>query len=133
MELLEKLHVAHPASYNRPTRTTASATRGRYEPRRQDYVDTFYAVLARWERETLLLSDPTQIQAHPSFSALAGLAKQTTPLIIQELRKGPSLLTWVLESGLGFRPYPESLSGNIQAITEAWIIWYEREGRESQR
>ena len=56
-------------------------------------------------------------------------AELVTPLIIDELRRAPSLLVWVLDDAFPERPYPPSATGNIKEMTNAWIAWAEKNGR----
>lgn len=109
-------------------RVTTSASAARYAPSVADFWDSFYPVLNRWKSETALLSDPERITAHPSFRAIVENAGETLPLIIDELRKGPSLLVWALEDAFGERPYGPGDAGDICKMTEAWIAWAETNG-----
>jgi hypothetical protein len=90
---------------------------------------SFYAVLRRWRTETAFLSDPDKVTTHPSFLALVRHADIATSLIIDELRQQPSLLVWVLDDAFSSdRPYGEADVGDIEAMTNAWIAWAERDG-----
>jgi hypothetical protein len=106
-----------------------SPSSGHYSPSAIDFVNFFYAVLNRWKSETAFYSNPDQITSHQSFRDLVENVDTITPLVIDELKKGPSLLVWVLEEGTGEKPYAESSSGNIKEMTNAWIAWAERNGR----
>lgn len=110
-------------------RSSSSYSAGTYKSSPTDFIGSFYAVLRRWKSETAFLSDPEEITAHPSFAALVGNAKLVLPLILDELRRSPSQLVWVLDDAIGERPYPTEASGDITAMTEAWIAWGERNGR----
>lgn len=117
-----------PRNFYRGTRATSSRSRRRYRPTPFDFINSFYAVLNRWQSETAFLSDPEKITAHPSFKALVENAPLVAPLIIDELKSQPSLLVWVLDDAFEDKPYPESEMGNIRAMSEAWIAWAERNG-----
>lgn len=106
-----------------------SKTYGAYSPSPVDFISSFYAVLGRWRSETATLSDPDKITSHKSFSALVQNAELVTPLIIDELRKSPSLLVWVLDDAFAERPYPASAIGNIKEMTNGWVAWAEKNGR----
>jgi hypothetical protein len=112
----------------RPSQS-ASRSEGAYRASSADFMTSFYAVLHRWERETAFVSDPDEITAHPSFAALVANAELMLPQIVEELRVKPSLLVWVLDDALGTRPYNDRDIGNIEAMTNAWIAWAERNGR----
>ena len=114
--------------YDRASRVTASKTAVRYDPTGSDFVGSFYGVLRKWQRETAFLSDPSEIVRNPSYQALVTNGKQVTPLIINELKRTPSLLVWVLEDTYGIQPYSQDDAGNIPAMTDAWLSWAERSG-----
>ena len=89
------------------------------------YVDVFYADLNRWKSETAFLSDPDKITSHPSFQNIIKNVPFVLPLIIQELKNGPTLLVWALDDALDEMPYAECDRGNIKAMCEGWIAWAE--------
>jgi hypothetical protein len=109
-------------------RFTVSASIGHYRASPTDFVSSFYAVLRRWQSETAFASDPDVITSHPSYSALVNQAQNVIDLMIVELKKGPSLLVWVLEDAFHERPFSDSSVGDIQEMTEGWIAWAERNG-----
>jgi len=108
---------------------TASRGAGLYRPSDGDFTGSFPAVLRRWKSETAFMSDPDMITEHPSFRAIVDNARIVLPLIIDELRSGASLLVWALEDATGERPYADQDRGNIEAMSEAWIAWAEKNGR----
>lgn len=110
-------------------RQTQSKSHGAYSPSPGDFITSFYAVLRRWLSETAIYSDPDKITAHPSFAALVQNAELVTPLIIEELRRSPSLLVWVLDDAFQDRPYPPTSVGNIEEMANGWIAWAEKNGR----
>jgi hypothetical protein len=115
--------------YSKVSRTSASHSAGIYRPSPRDFIGSFYAVLRRWRSETAFLSDPETITRHPSYKALVDNAELALPLIIDELRRSPSKLVWVLDDAIDEKPYLPEASGDIVAMTDAWIAWAERNGR----
>ena len=111
---------------NAQRRSNYTESRGTYHPSSADFIASFYAVLNRWKSETAFLSDPEKITSHPSFKAISANIGEVFPLIIAELKLGPSLLVWSLEDYFNERPYPEEELGDISAMTEAWIAWADR-------
>mgnify|MGYP003125001977 CR=1 FL=1 len=111
------------------SRSSSSKSSGKYTQSHRDFVRAFYAVLRRWQSETAFVSDPDAKTRHKSFEALVGLAEHVTPLIISELQQEPSLLVWVLEDAFGERPYSDDQVGDIEAMSNAWIAWAERNGK----
>lgn len=110
------------------TPTTSQAC-GRYRPSPSDFINSFYAVLKRWQSETAFSSDPDEITSHPSYRVLVENAEIVTPLIIESLRDRPSRLVWVLDDAFDETPYGPSDIGNLVAMTDAWVSWAERNGR----
>ena len=108
---------------------SSSESTGQYQSSDSDFIGSFYAVLNRWQSETSLLSDPDKITSHPSFRALVKNAEVVTPLIIEEIKRYPSFLVWVLDDAYGEAPYAPDEVGDIDAMTEAWIAWAENNGR----
>ena len=111
------------------TGATSTRTNGRYQPKPTDFINSFYAVLNRLKSETIFVSDPNKISAHPSFRALVENAQLVTPLIIDELKLRPSFLVWVLDDAFQESPYSPGDIGNFQSMSEAWISWAEQNGR----
>jgi hypothetical protein len=120
---------ASVGAYNRVSMNTTTKTVGRYKPSPTDFIGSFYAVLHRWRSEIAFISDPDKIAEHPSFKALVTNADLVLPLIIDELRKEPSYLVWVLDDAFDEHPYLSSQIGNLTEMSNAWIAWAERNGR----
>ena len=80
--------------------SSSSRSSGRYVPSPNDFIASFYAILRRWKSETAFLSDPEEITDHPSFRAIVENANLVAPLILSELKTGPSLLVWALDDAL---------------------------------
>lgn len=111
-------------------RSRATRSYGNYQPKEGDFAPSFRAVLERWQSETAFASSPEEITGHTSFKALVDNARVIAPLILHELRKGASLLVWVMDDAFpGERPYPENVVGNIEQMTKAWLAWGEQHGR----
>lgn len=108
---------------------TASNSSGSYRPSGHDFVTSFYATLARWQRETAFHSDPSDITGHPSFNALVDNALLFFSFIIDELRVQPSPLVWVLDDAFREKPYADDAIGDFAQMSDAWIAWSERNGR----
>jgi hypothetical protein len=112
------------------SRSTASRSYGRYQRSAKDFLNSFYAVLRRWESETMLDSNPERITAHPSYVALVQNAELALPWIIAELRLHPSKLVWVLDDAFPNETvYSAEAVGDLHAMTDGWIAWAENNGR----
>jgi hypothetical protein len=88
-----------------------------------DFIADFHLYLQQWKSETAFDSDLDAITAHPGFQAIVALRERAVPLILNELRRGPSLLVYALEDINGGRPYPASMAGNIRGMTDCWLLW----------
>lgn len=112
-------------------RTRSTQSQGRYQPTGKEFIGSFHAVLERWKLETEFYSDPDKITSHQSFRAIVENAAVVLPLILNELRKGPSLLVWALDDAFpGDRPYGNEAVGDISAMTNAWVAWGQQHGRD---
>lgn len=109
-------------------KNTNTMSRGTYQPRAEDFVGSFYAVLNRWNSETKFLSDPVQKTAHQSYKALVANAGKVLPLIKMELEKNPSHLIWVLEDFFGKDPYGPGDDGDVRKQTNRWLAYLESDG-----
>ncbi len=124
--------VGSKSRYNPRRQTYNSKSSSVYKPTRSGFLRSFYAVLQRWQSETMFTSSPIKKTSHPSYRALVDNARLVTPLIIEELRKNPSPLVWVLEEAYKIHPYSDSDIGDIEATSKAWVIWAENNGQTLQ-
>lgn len=100
--------------------------RGVYSPAYSDYVDLFYSSIQKWKSETYFMSSIDEILDHPSILSIAKLGAPMISLILNEIRRDPSVLCFVLEDIVGYSPYNEEDIGNIKALCDAWVAWGER-------
>ena len=106
--------------------STSSKSVGKYSPSPSDFISSFYAILRRWQSETKFLSDPNKITEHSSYKAIVANAHNVKDLIVDELKREPSFLVWALDDAFNERPYPPTAIGDIKQMTEAWILWADR-------
>jgi len=109
--------------------SSSSLADGYYAPSSGDFINAFYSSLKRWSSETAFSSDPDEITGHEEFLTMVKLAPRVFDLIIEELKKNPSALVWVLEDAFNTRPYNEEAVGNFAEMANAWVAWAERNGR----
>ena len=115
--------------YNQNLRATSCTTAGRYVRSRTDFISRFYSLLRQWNSETAFSSDPDEITANRSYQELIALGANITPLVVDELRRGPSVLVWLLDDMYNIQPYSSDETGNISAMSNAWIAWAVRNGQ----
>jgi transcriptional regulator with XRE-family HTH domain len=83
----------------------------------------FADLLHAWRKGIRFESSSTRIVEHPAFRRIVAMGKPAIPLILRELEKEPSFLSWALREITGERPVPESASGNIPRIARIWLAW----------
>lgn len=93
----------------------------------------FRRLEAQWKADTLVLSDPGEIMAHPAIRAIIALAEDVVPLILRELQDKPSLLVWALPEITGENLAPPRIEGgflkwNVDTQIEAWLRWGREKG-----
>jgi hypothetical protein len=86
----------------------------------------FDALADRWERETLVVSSPSEAARHPAYYRMIGLGLQAVPLILERLRTDHKYWFWALAAITG--EDPASDSETIPAAVEAWVDWGSRSG-----
>ena len=86
----------------------------------------FRRLEAKWEAETLFLSDAHRIIEHPTFQEILSLGEAVIPFMLHDLEKGPRQWVWALARITGANPVPLADGGNLRKMSEAWLRW----GRE---
>jgi hypothetical protein len=109
-------------SYRRVVQTSV-VSGVNYKATTSDYVDAFYANLHKWRSETYYLSSAKELQEHPSFRAIVELGEAAIALILDDLKRRPSLLSLALGAITGENAVPDADKGNVRAMANAWISW----------
>lgn len=81
----------------------------------------FQAHLKAWEDETILQSSSTIIRSNEHFKAIVAMGKDIVPFILEELRKEPSHLNWVLTE-----IYGAPVTDHPVTNAEACRLWIEK-------
>jgi hypothetical protein len=63
-----------------------------YRATTDDYVTHFYAHLNKWRSETYYISSAHELMSHRSFKAIVGMGEAVLPLILDDLKRKPSML-----------------------------------------
>lgn len=87
----------------------------------------FYHHFQRWQEETAVISDSWKIKENPNFIAMVQMGKKVVPFIVEELKKEPSHLNWVLS-----RIYGKRISEQPVTNDEACKLWVEHLKREKK-
>jgi hypothetical protein len=108
--------------YNNHSVSPSSSTIS-YRVSQVNLIRDFFALLNQWRNATRHESNLRIILEDDSFISLVGLGRTIIRLMLEELRREPSLLVFALEDILNFRPYDDIVEGNIGAMTRAWLNW----------
>lgn len=87
----------------------------------------FDQLAAEWRKDTSFLSSVRNICIHPSYQRIIGLGPAVLPLIIRELKRESEHWFWALKAITGADPVAPADRGNIAAMREAWLKWYDAE------
>jgi len=89
----------------------------------------FADLAAQWKRESRLISNVTKKSLHPAYQQIIGMGDAAVPLILRDMEtNGPDDWFWALTSITGANPITDAISGNIPAMTEAWLQWARQAG-----
>jgi hypothetical protein len=78
---------------------------------------------SEWMDAVAVSSDADVMLSHPAYKRIVSLGDGAVPVILQSLRKGPSLLAWALFDITKANPVPPADYGKLDKITEAWLKW----------
>ncbi|WP_324752101.1 hypothetical protein [Roseovarius sp. Pro17] len=112
-------------TYDTTHQSFSSVAYGKYAPSTPDYTTKFYSHLKRWRYETLTSSSADVIVKNQAFRDIVDMGDVILPLIISELRKRPDFLIVAMALITGQNPAKPSQLGDIKAMSQAWIDWYD--------
>ncbi len=93
----------------------------------------FRRLEAQWSADTLVLSDPGKIMAHPAMRAIIAMGEEAVPIILRDLQAKASLLVWALPEITGADLAPPKVEGgfrkwDVDAQIETWLQWGREKG-----
>ena len=93
----------------------------------------FRELAAQWSADTLFLSDPGKIMAHPAMRAIIALGDEAVPIILRDLQAKASLMVWALPEITGENLAPPRVDGSfrkwdVDAQIETWLQWGRQKG-----
>ena len=97
------------------TETAADGLRARFEE-----------LLALWQRDTMLFSDPDRIFGHPAFDRIVALGDPAVPLILEKVHKGSVFLCAALHAITGAEPAADD--DTSLGFCDAWTRWGQAQG-----
>jgi hypothetical protein len=77
----------------------------------------------KWKRETRFTSSPSEKYLHPSYARIIGLGWPAVALILKSLRRQRDDWFYALRAITGSNPVTSTMSGNMVAMTAAWLKW----------
>ena len=99
-------------------------------PMTMDAAGRFERLKASWKADTRFSSSILDIGTHPSYQQIIGMGPAAVPLILRDLSREPDHWFWALTAITGQDPAPEGISGDIEAMTDAWLKWGRERGYE---
>jgi hypothetical protein len=92
-------------------------------------LETKFRELAEtWYMETMPLSSYIEKILHPSYQKILVLGRGVVPLIMNELRDMPNDWFWALRILTDTDPVKPEQAGDMQAMADAWLNWWEHYG-----
>ena len=93
-----------------------------------DVVERFRELAKAWREDTRHLSSIHEMVLHSAYQQIIGMGPAAVPLIIDELRHSPDHWFWALRAITGEDPVVASHRGDIRAMAQDWIRWYDERG-----
>jgi len=88
----------------------------------------FHQLAALWQKETWFLSSIEKVSTHPAYQQIIGMGQDALPFIFQELAQRPAHWFWALSAITGEDPIPETDSGYVEKMAQAWLSWGKQHG-----
>jgi hypothetical protein len=89
----------------------------------------FKKLAKAWKSATELHSKVTKRILHPAYQKIIGMGEPAIPLILRDLAEnGPDDWFWALTAITDENPISKGMSGNMAAMTEAWLQWGKKAG-----
>jgi transposase-like protein len=84
----------------------------------------FLELAAQWKKETWLLSKVSAKVFHIAYQKIIGMGPTAVPLILKDMRdNGPDQWFWALHVITDANPVTKDMTGDVAAMTEAWLQW----------
>ncbi len=88
----------------------------------------FQRLAETWRAETAYLSSSTAMIDHPAYQEIIRMGPPVVPMLLRDLAAKPEHWHWALRSITGANPVPDSASGRLPEIAEAWLGWAKEHG-----
>jgi len=90
----------------------------------------FRRLSTQWRSETRLCPTVIEMVTHPAYQQIIGMGRSAVPCILRDLAQKTGHWFWALKAITGEDPVPETDKGNLEKMTQAWLIWGARNGYE---
>lgn len=96
--------------------------------RRENVVDRFRELAAKWRHDTVFTSSISERLRHPSYKQILAMGQAALPLILEDLERTHFYWFPVLAAITQESPVPPHDIGNVRQMTEAWLDWGRKRG-----
>ena len=90
----------------------------------------FSRLEAAWRQETQFCSTLLEIVTNPNYQQIIGMGRCAVPYILAELAREPGHWFWALKAITTEDPVADTDRGNLERMTQTWLIWGARNGYE---
>ena len=90
----------------------------------------FRTLYEEWRRDTATSSSMRTKASHPAYRCIVAMGGPAIPSILDQLRRRPSHIFWVLHEITGANPVKPESAGKVGEMVEDWLKWGATEGYE---
>ena len=89
----------------------------------ESLAENFERLAEKWRQNTEYMSITAQMAIDPSYQQIIGMGRDALPHILGDLKITGDHWFWALEAIAPEGPKSVDYSGNIRALSKAWISW----------
>lgn len=90
----------------------------------------FEKLSSEWQAASSLCSSLLEMATLPSYQQIIGMGRPAISYILRELSRQPDHWFWALKAISGEDPVQPEDRGDLQKMTQAWLVWGARNGFE---
>jgi hypothetical protein len=88
----------------------------------------FNELADQWSADTTFMSSIASMVSHPAYNSIVEMGAPATALILERLEKEPDFWFDALRRITQQDPVPQEDVGNMDLMTQAWLMWGEKNG-----
>lgn len=88
----------------------------------------FITLQLSWKHEKRFSSSLTEVVLNKNYQQIIGMGPCAVPLILRSLQEEPDYWFHALSSITGENPIPANATGDLVAMTRAWLEWGHQKG-----